>query len=165
MKKCSKCKKTKSKTEFHKNKSRYDGLNHACKECRKAIDREYNERNRSKVRERRRKYRIERKKTDPVYKLKCNLRRRMSGAFKVSYWTKSSTTKELLGEEYEVVHKHLEDQFTEGMSWDNYGEWHIDHIIPLASAKTEEELIALFHYTNLQPLWAADNIAKADKIL
>jgi hypothetical protein len=51
------------------------------------------------------------------------------------------------------------------MSWDNYGEWHIDHIIPLASADTEEEVLKLYHYTNLQPLWAIDNIRKGSKII
>ncbi len=53
------------------------------------------------------------------------------------------------------------------MSWDNhtkYG-WHIDHIIPLASAKTEEELKSLCHYTNLQPLWAKENLSKGAKII
>ena len=58
---------------------------------------------------------------------------------------------------------YIENKFTEGMSWDNYGKWHIDHIIPLNSAKTEEEIIKLCYYTNLQPLWASDNIRKKDK--
>ena len=51
------------------------------------------------------------------------------------------------------------------MNWDNHGEWHIDHKIPLSSAKTEKELIGLCHYTNLQPLWALDNLKKGNKIL
>jgi hypothetical protein len=51
------------------------------------------------------------------------------------------------------------------MSWDNQGQWHIDHIIPLASAKSEEELYKLCHFTNLQPMWAVDNIKKGSKIL
>jgi hypothetical protein len=51
------------------------------------------------------------------------------------------------------------------MSWDNHGKWHIDHIIPLASAETEEDIYRLSHYTNLQPLWAEDNWRKNSKIL
>ncbi len=51
------------------------------------------------------------------------------------------------------------------MSWENMGKWHVDHIIPLATAKTEDEVIKLCHYSNLQPLWAEDNWAKSDKIL
>jgi len=50
------------------------------------------------------------------------------------------------------------------MSWDNYGEWHIDHIIPLCSATTVEELEKLCHYTNLQPLWAEENLFKGGKM-
>ena len=55
----------------------------------------------------------------------------------------------------------------EGMSWDNYGYygWHIDHIIPLSFAKTEEETYKLCHYTNLQPLWANDNLTKGKKLI
>jgi len=64
----------------------------------------------------------------------------------------------------EQLKEHLEKQFDENMTWDNYGEWHIDHIIPLSSANTEEEMYKLCHYTNLQPLWAIDNIIKANTI-
>jgi hypothetical protein len=70
----------------------------------------------------------------------------------------------MLGIEWEMAKQHIERQFTKGMNWDNQGKWHIDHIIPLASANTEEELIKLCHYTNLQPLWAEDNLTKSDKI-
>ena len=51
------------------------------------------------------------------------------------------------------------------MTWDNYGEWHVDHIIPLSSAENEIELIELCHYRNLQPLWAKENLMKKDKII
>jgi hypothetical protein len=64
-----------------------------------------------------------------------------------------------------VCSKCKEEKFTEGMSWDNKNEWHIDHIIPLSSAQTEEELYKLCHYTNLQPLWAEDNLRKSNKIV
>ena len=65
---------------------------------------------------------------------------------------------------------HLEKGFQIGMTWENYGDWHIDHIIPLASAKvasfdeTVTNLSRLSHYTNLQPLWAADNMAKGARM-
>ena len=60
---------------------------------------------------------------------------------------------------------HLEKQFEPWMTWENHGEWHIDHIIPLSSANTKEEMIPLFNYKNLQPLLAEDNIRKGDKII
>jgi len=58
----------------------------------------------------------------------------------------------------------MEAKFVDGMNWDNIGEWHIDHIIPLSSAETEQEIIKLCHYTNLQPLWAFDNISKGNRL-
>jgi hypothetical protein len=57
-----------------------------------------------------------------------------------------------------------EKQFTEGMTWFNHGEWHIDHIYPVSLATDEHHLKKLNHYTNLQPLWAIDNIKKSNKI-
>ena len=51
------------------------------------------------------------------------------------------------------------------MTWENKGAWHIDHIIPTCTAKTEEDLIRLNHYTNLQPLWAEENLKKGSKLI
>ena len=104
-----------------------------------------------------------RRKYDPVFKLTMNIRSRTKEAFKRSRWNKNSSNKEMLGCSFETAHKHLEIQFTKGMSWDNYGKWHIDHIIPLSSANTEEELKLLCHHKNLQPLWASDNLIKSNK--
>lgn len=61
--------------------------------------------------------------------------------------------------------QYIESLFLDGMSWDNHGEWHFDHIVPLSSAKTEDELLLLNKYTNIQPLWAKDNLAKGKRIL
>jgi hypothetical protein len=58
---------------------------------------------------------------------------------------------------------HLQSNFKEGMTLENHGEWHIDHIKPCALATSPEELAALFHYTNLQPLWASENLSKGRK--
>ena len=78
---------------------------------------------------------------------------------------KSCKTMELTGCSLEDLTKHLESKFTEGMTWENYGQWHIDHIRPCASFNLEdpEEQKKCFHWTNLQPLWAADNLKKSDK--
>ena len=74
---------------------------------------------------------------------------------------------ELIGCSISDLVKHLENQFIEGMSWKNYGKWHIDHIRPCASFNllNEDEQRACFHYSNLQPLWAIDNLKKKDKLI
>ena len=126
---------------------------------------EYYEKNKVKIKIYTREYAKERRKTDSLFKLKCSLRSRTSGAFKSKCYRKDSMTGKMLGVSWEVCKAHIERQFIKGMSWDNHGEWHIDHIIPLASAKTEEELKKLCHYSNLQPLWAFDNLSKSDKIM
>jgi hypothetical protein len=101
-------------------------------------------------------------KTEPLFKLKNTLRCRTNEAFRNMGFRKGTKTANLLGCSFEIIKNHLESQFKEKMTWKNHGEWHIDHIIPLASAKTEEEMIKLCHYTNLQPLWAEENFKKAD---
>ncbi len=92
------------------------------------------------------------------------IRARLNSALKVKSWKKTTKFIEYTGCSQQELLKHLETQFTEGMSWENRGLWHIDHKIPLSSAKTEEELYKLCHYTNLQPLWKLDNLTKSNKI-
>jgi hypothetical protein len=70
---------------------------------------------------------------------------------------------QILGCTIQEFKLHIESQFKDGMSWDNRGEWHIDHIMPLSMAKTEDELVRLNHYKNLRPLWAHENLSKSDK--
>ena len=72
----------------------------------------------------------------------------------------------IIGCDWEELKHHIESQFQDGMSWDNWSKdgWHIDHIIPLASATNEDEMYKLNHYTNLQPLWSVDNLHKGNRI-
>lgn len=104
------------------------------------------------------------KDANPLVRLRCRLSTRTSLAFTNKGWERNSKAHILIGESYEVVFKHIESLFTKGMSWDKLGFIHIDHIIPLSSAINEIELIQLCHYTNLQPLWAKDNLQKGSKI-
>lgn len=119
-------------------------------------------------RPRRSELRKERANNDPLYKLEEALRGRLYAFFKSKKHHKNSSSKELLGCDMLTAKKHIERQFLNGMDWSNHGfgdgKWHIDHIIPLASAKTEQDLRQLFHYTNIQPLWHLDNIRKSSKI-
>lgn len=176
---CSKCKNLKSVEFFNKNKSSSDGISAMCKNCMNEYSKEYRVRNKEyfdnyfKETDYCRKYyqnilknrRNTRKKQDPLYKLKLTLSSRTSQAFKRKKWIKDNNYEALLGDNYENIHNYIENKFLEGMSWINHGKWHIDHIIPLSSAKNEEEMTKLCHYTNLQPLWAEDNLAKSDKII
>ena len=105
-----------------------------------------------------------RRNNDPLYKLKHNLRTRIKRFFNSKNITKQNKTFDIVGCTPEFLKEHIENQFTEGMSWELMGQHiHIDHIIPLSSANTEEEVYKLCHYTNLQPLWAKDNMKKSNK--
>lgn len=94
-----------------------------------------------------------------------NLRGRIREILKKENIKKSNQTFNLVGCSLEQLKHRLEKQFAEGMSWENYGEWHIDHIKPLSlfNLIKEEEQRKAFHYTNLQPLWARDNLSKGNK--
>jgi hypothetical protein len=128
---------------------------------------EYRKNNKENRRDQNNKRHKERVKIDPIYKLKKSMRRRICAFLKQKGYKKTSNSFEMVGCSPNDLKKYIEAQFTERMSWENHGfyGWHIDHKIPLASGKTKEEVIKLFHYTNLQPLWWIDNLNKKDKIL
>ena len=98
----------------------------------------------------------------PLRQFKERIRLLTKGAFYRLKQDKRFNTHSILGADWEVVKEHFVSQFKDGMTWEAFiaGEIHVDHIKPLASAKTEEELISLCHYTNLQPLWCLDNLSK-----
>jgi hypothetical protein len=110
---------------------------------------------------------LKRDSGDEMFDFKESIRGAVKSSFRKKGYTKDSKTMELLGAEWEVVKSHFENKFLEGMTWDNHTVhgWHIDHIMPLDSAKTKEEYIKLWHYSNLQPLWAEDNRIKWKHIL
>lgn len=106
-----------------------------------------------------REYKSKRLAEDINFRLAHNLRSRLNKVIKYGSAVKD------LGCSIEELKKHIESQFSKGMSWDNYGEWHLDHIKPLAkyNLKDRNEFLNACHYTNLQPLWASDNLSKGDK--
>lgn len=173
---CKKCNTLKKITEFYKQKKGKFGVKPECKDCIKIYNKlnsefqstywkKYRQENKEHIAKLKKDWELIKRKTDPLFKFKQNLRHRTNSAFKSKYWQKNNTTKDLLGCTFEEAKQHIELKFTEGMNWDNYGKWHIDHIIPLSSAKTEIEICVLFNFNNLQPLWASDNFKKSDKIL
>jgi len=101
---------------------------------------------------------------DPIHRLISNQRSRINKILK--HYKNEHHMLDRIGCTPAELKIHLESQFTEGMTWDNYGKWHVDHIIPCASFDLTdlEQQKKCFHYTNLQPLWAKDNLAKGDKL-
>lgn len=190
MLKCSCCLQVKSVESFSKRTETKRGYKSHCKECIKTqngkqIDtiksktkkyyeknstriketvRKYYFANKDKVRKYRREYWRVRKTNDVMVKLTINLRSRLSALVLTKDIKKTQKSLKYLGCTKQTLRTHLEQKFAEGMTWDNYGQWHIDHIIPLSSAKCEKDLYQLCKYTNLQPLWAVDNLKKGNKI-
>lgn len=125
------------------------------------------ERNKQYVLDNRKKINDHRKNrilNDPLFKLSCDIRSLINISVKKQGYTKKSKTYNILGCSLEEFKQHLENKFTEGMTWENQGKWHMDHIYPVSRATDEQHLIQLNHYTNFQPLWAEDNWKKLNKI-
>lgn len=102
--------------------------------------------------------------SDYTYRLKKNMRSRVNLALKGQ--NKGGSTESLVGCSTEYLKSYLESKFVEGMGWENRSKWHIDHIRPCSSfdLSDPEQQKLCFHYTNLQPLWAKDNLKKSNKL-
>ena len=105
--------------------------------------------------------------TDPYFKAVSCMRTRVSKLLKLKNADKFNKFYEYLGCTKQEFIKYFQQKFKEGMTWENHGEWHIDHIKPCASFNLldEEEQKKCFHYTNLQPLWASENLSKGCKFI
>ncbi len=110
-------------------------------------------------------YEKERRK-DPLYRMTGNMRTAMYQSLIAGGFKKLNSINSSLGCSWIDFQNHLQSKFLPGMSMDNYGPvWHVDHVIPLNTAKTSADVVKLFHYTNLQPLFAKDNLSKGHKII
>lgn len=178
MKICSKCGLEKELYEFPKNKQQKNGYNSYCKKCKNSGAKIYYEKNKTEISSRASKRYFKNKKPNKItiedkhntkikQKLRHSLRKRIRNVLFYNKCIKHHKTNNLIGCSVWECKKHIELQFKDGMSWDNYGlhGWHIDHIIPCASfdLKDPEQQKQCFHYTNLQPLWAKDNLSKGKK--
>lgn len=130
-----------------------------------ARGRRWHEENRERSRANSANYITARRKTDALFALKGRISTLIHAGLRSKGFRKTSRTAAILGCSYSEFFTHIERQFLKGMNWENRELWHIDHITPLSTAKTEAEVIALNHVTNLRPIWANDNIGKSDKIL
>lgn len=117
------------------------------------------------IRAKRNERRRSRWRTDPSFKIAQALRSRLYGALRAR--AKAGSAVELLGCTVAEAIAHLERQFQRGMTWRNWGEWHVDHIRPLAGFDLTDaaHLAQACHFTNLRPAWAAENLSKGAKAL
>jgi hypothetical protein len=191
---CSCCKLTKSISEFNKDSSRKDGLQNRCRFCKRQQDKKYSQSHREQIAKRSKEWRennLERAKEnikrwhkehpERVRQLtreswkrapkEKKLRKSISVAIKRSLKGKafSKTIFNKLGYTVKQLKEHIEKQFKEGMSWDNHGDWHIDHVIPQSflpfTSIEDENFIKCWSLSNLQPLWAKDNLSKQDRFI
>ena len=139
------------------------------KEHRKDYLKEYREKNIDRIREVKRNYEKTRKHNDPLYKLINNFRTAIYQVLKENNLQKNGHYFEILEYSPEQLIEHLENQFKDGMNWDNYGEWHVDHILAISRHNIQEigdeEFMKCWSLSNLQPMWGEENIRKSNKIL
>jgi hypothetical protein len=189
--KCIECEKKTQREWYLKNKSSHDEKSlkkyYLNREPNLQYSSLYREKNKVKISEYQKQYYLNNKttklkqssnwikynfKNDSIFKLKCVTRTLIHKSFKRGLNgvnVKGKKTEQILGCTIKEFIKHLQSKFKPGMTFENHGQgkgkWNIDHIIPVSSAKTEEEIYKLNHYTNLQPLWWEENMAKGKRIL
>lgn len=175
---CGGCNQTLPLSSFHKHSGAPDGLSYKCKECSKSHRRKHYLENRDKALAQNREWAQENREQDrrirssraarryqeePEYRLRHNLRKRISQV--LHRGQKAGSAVEDLGCSVPELMVHLEAQFAERMNWDNYGSyWEVDHIKPLAAfdLTNREQFLQATHFTNLQPLTGEENRLKSD---
>ena len=152
----------KRKSENHKNWAEKN------KEHLSKYIKEYRENNVDKIKQIKRDYERNRKARDPLDKLISNFRTAIYQVLKESNVEKNKHYFDILQYTPEQLISHLENKFTDKMSWDNYGDWHVDHKLPITHYNIQEmgdsEFMKCWSLDNLQPMWGVDNIKKSNKL-
>jgi len=145
------------KVYYEANKEELAVKNKAWRETNKewciAYEKTYNETHQKERNERQKK----KYHSDPIYKLKRNIGNAIRQGFKRLKFSKNAKSQEILGCSFEGFAIYIENQFKEGMTWGNHGEWELDHIVPHCLARTKEDVISINHHSNWQPLWKKEN--------
>jgi len=179
---CRSCRESKSESQFSLREDSPTGYRNTCKECRVKQSRAYYDahkdatlkrtkdwrnKNSDRLRKIKREYERTRYKTDPLYLIRRRLRARQNSALRQIGVYRCHKVKDFIGCTLPELRAQFEAQFQPGMSWENYGKWHVDHIRPLVAFDliNESEVKKAFHFSNLQPLWAEENRRKAAKII
>jgi hypothetical protein len=189
MRTCPRCRESKPFSDYNKNKANKNGIATYCRCCSKDINKigrtkyetkrkewiknnqdymknwklknstygkDYYKKNAESIKNNRKKRYASNINFRIAHVLRCTIYRYIKN--------KNVKSTEIIGCDIESFKKYIEGRFKKNMSWENYGDWHIDHIIPLSSGKSYQELIELNHYTNLQPLWANENLSKGKAV-
>lgn len=173
MKFCNKCKKELPVTLFGKRSDTKSGLIHICRDCKNKEGREFYRKNTHKIFLKHKAYvALNREKTNerkreyykkPQYRLADLLRKGLYGALQRN--DKRGKAIDDLGCSIQYFKNYIAKKFQKGMTWNNWGEWHLDHIVPLSSVDLTNKgnYRTLAHYINIQPLWSKDNIRKGNR--
>ena len=168
---CTTCNVLKSLSEFRINRKSVDNLSHICIQClpknnwtkekQQQSEKKYKTNNPEKIKE---KYRKQSQNINR--RIRNNLNHRISEALLTNKNKKNNKTAQYIGCSIPFLHAWIEYQFYESMTWETYGQWHLDHVKPCASfdLSNEEEIKECFCWKNMQPLWATENVIKSDKI-
>ena len=168
---CRVCNNEKNLLDYRITRKSSDNFSHICIECtpkgtwnkekQKAAEKKYRMKNPEKMKE---KYRKQGKKINR--RVRDSLNHRISEALFTKKVTKRNKTFEYVGCDIEFFRKWIEHQFINGMTWENYGDWHLDHVKPCCSfdLSKDEDIKECFSWKNIQPLWANDNLTKSNKI-
>jgi hypothetical protein len=173
---CFDCRRIETKIFYQKNKekelekNRKKSKNFRLNNHEKTLKALYDWKNKNKdhINEYSKKYYHNRKEQDNLFVLTRRARGVVLSSFKRACsgrYTKGDKTEEILGCSFFEFMKHIENLFKDGMSFNNHGEWELDHKIPISSANSEKEIVKLNHYTNFQPLWKLENRLKSNKII
>lgn len=171
---CSKCKESKPSDGFYINKLNRSGLSAWCRSCMREFGgkgewvKANKERHLLYSRNYKREYMRKRRNEDSVFRIVSAMRSRLYSILRKRALGKNCSTMDLVGCSVDFLRSYLESKFVTGMTWEKYGKygWHVDHVVPLSSfdlADMEQRRVA-FHFTNLQPLWASDNLRKGARV-
>lgn len=163
---CKTCDKKRSVSWYQKNKERCRlGRVKNAEKNRKAVS-QWHKANPERVRKKNQRWKKQKRKKDPTYGLNCSISTAMWRSLKDGKDGKSWLN--LVGYSLNSLIRHLEKQFTEGMTWENYGQWHIDHKIPISvfnfTKPEHRDFKRCWALKNLQPMWAKDNQSKSNKL-
>jgi hypothetical protein len=189
---CPRCSTMKIKTDFNKAKCRHDGLQSSCRECSHKLQKQWSKmpEGKEKILNYRKEHKdyflnygkiyrkqnrkilskkeLERMKTDENFRIRKLIRNIVYKAVnRIAKNKKHFSSIEQVGCSVDFFRDYIKQKFKPGMTWDNYGKWHIDHIIPCSSFDLTDpkQQKRCNHFSNLQPLWAYENLSKGNKIL